>query len=294
MSPRRRFGIRGWQKLEGFYPARTRPGEMLRHYADVAGVVEAENTFSGIPKPERMGEWAQQAPEDFRFDLIAFGGLTLHQRRPGDSGPVTRKSWTEVAVEPPDVLFEDFAGSVAPLAEAEKLGCVILQFPPWFEASEASCAYLGRVRERLDGLPLAAEFRHSSWEVPSQRDATMEHLIDLEIGLVVADFPPENPEWVPPMVAATVDGLAVVRLHGRNADRWPRTQSAPVEPLPYAYSDTELVEWVDRVRALQREVSEVHVLVGTAPLADALDAARRLGAAIDQAEEAEARWGYVP
>ena len=155
MSAKRRFGIRGWQKLEGFYPPRIKPDEMLRHYAEVASVVEADNTFSGIPKPERLAEWVAQTPQDFRFDLIAFGGLTLHQRRPGDSGPVTRQSWTEVAVEPPEVLFEDFAASVAPLAEAGRLGCVILQFPPWFEASEVSRAYLARVRERLDDLPLA-------------------------------------------------------------------------------------------------------------------------------------------
>ena len=83
-----------------------------------ADVVETPNTFSGIPKPERLAEWAEQAPDDFRFDVIAFGGLTLHQRRPGDSGPIGRRSWQDVSVIPPDVLFDDFAQALAPLAEA--------------------------------------------------------------------------------------------------------------------------------------------------------------------------------
>ena len=290
----RRFGIRAWQRLADFYPPRTKPREMLGLYAQAATVVETDNTFAGIPKPERIAEWAAHAPAGFKFDVVAFGGLTLYQRRPGDSGPVTRKSWREVAVEPPDVLFDDFKASIQPLVDAQLLGCVILQFPPWFEAGEASRAYLTRVRERLDGLPVAAEFRHPTWQVPSERDRMLEHLIELEIGLVVADFPEQHPEWVPPIMSATVEDLAVVRLHGRNADRWPRTVMAPVEAMPYEYTDEDLAPWVGRVRELGNDVAEVHVLVGTAPPDDALAVAQRLRAAIEEAEEAEARWGYAP
>jgi len=49
-----------------------------------------------------------------------------------------------------------------------------------------------------------------------------------------------------------------------------------------------------RVRELSEEAAEVHVLVGTTPYAEALDATNRLKSAITEAEEAEARWGYVP
>ena len=294
MSATRRFGIRGWQRLEDFYPPRVKPAEMLGHYAAVADVVETPNTFNGIPKPERLAEWAEQAPDDFRFDVIAFGGLTLHQRRPGDTGPIGRRSWKEVSVIPPDVLFDDFAQALAPLAEAGKLGCVVLQFPSWFGAGDEARDYLGHVSGRLPELPLAAEFRHPSWDVPSQHDATLECLIDLEMALVVADFPPDRPEAGPPTVAVTTDRLSVVRLHGRDGDSWPRTEANPVESMAHTYSDAELAPWVARVRELSEEAAEVHVLVGTTPYAEALDAADRLKTAIAEAEEAEARWGYVP
>ena len=158
-----------------------------------ADVVETPNTFNGIPKPERLAEWAEQAPDGFLFDVIAFGGLTLHQRRPGDTGPIGRRSWQKVSVMPPDVLFDDFAQALAPLAEAGKLGCVVLQFPSWFGAGDEAREYLGHVSGLLPNLPLAAEFRHPSWDVPSQQDATLECLIDLEMALVVADFPPTGP-----------------------------------------------------------------------------------------------------
>lgn len=293
MTPVRRYGTRGWQRLKEIYPARTRPNEMLGIYAQHATVVEAENVFSGIPKPERVQEWVDQSPEGFKFDVVAFGGLTLYQRRPG-ADLRRKKSWTEIAVEPPGVLFDDLRESLNPLQAAGRLGVVILQFPPWFEAGNAGREYLGRVREALADLPLAAEFRHPTWRVPVNYESTLETLIELEIGTVVVDLPSETDEWYPPFDTTTVDDLAVVRLHGQNAEGWARTMQAPVEPVAHTYEDGELAPWVTRVRALGLEASEVHVLVGTAPPDAALAGARALEEAVEAADEAEARWGYVP
>ena len=293
MTAVRRYGTRGWQRLKGIYPARTRPTEMLSIYGEHATVVEAENVFSGIPKPERVQEWVDQSPEEFKFDVVAFGGLTLYQRRPG-ADPRRKKSWTDIAVEPPGVLFEDLRESLAPLQAAGRLGAVILQFPPWFEAGSAGREYLGRVREELPDLPLAAEFRHPTWQVPVNYDSTLETLIELEIGAVVADLPSESDEWYPPFDMTTVDDLAVIRLHGQNAEGWARTVQSPAEPVAYTYEDGDLAAWVARIRSLSLEAAEVHVLVGTAPPDAALASAKALAEAVDAADEAEARWGYVP
>ncbi len=293
MTAVRRYGTRGWQRLKEIYPPRTRPNEMLGIYAEHASVVEAENVFSGIPKAKRVQEWVDHSPDGFKFDVVAFGGLTLYQRRPG-ADPRRKKSWTEIAVEPPGVLFEDLRESLEPLRAAGRLGTVILQFPPWFEAGTAGREYLGRVREALPDLPLAAEFRHPTWQVPVNQETTLETLIELEIGTVVVDLPSETDEWYPPFDMTTVDDLAVVRLHGQNAEAWARTLQSPVEPVAHSYSDVELAPWVSRVRALSEEAAEVHVLVGTAPPDAALASANSVAGAVDAADEAEARWGYVP
>ena len=203
-------------------------------------------------------------------------------------------SWTKTSVEPPTVLFEDLRESLEPLRAAGRLGAVILQFPPWFEAGSAGREYLGRVREELPELPLAAEFRHPTWQVPVNYDTTLETLIELEIGTVVVDLPSETDEWYPPFDMTTVDDLAIVRLHGQNADGWARTIQSPAEPVAYAYSEEALAPWVKRIRALSLEAAEVHVLVGTAPPDAALASAKALAEAVDAADEAEARWGYVP
>ena len=266
---------------------------MLGTYGKHASVVEVETVFSGIPKPERVQEWVDQSPEGLTFDVVAFGGLTLYQRRPSVA-PRHKMSWTKISVEPPSVLFEDLQASLEPLHTTGRLGTVILQFPPWFEAGTAGREYLGRVRDELPNLPLTAEFRHPTWQVPANEESTLETLIELEIGAVVADLPSESDDWYPPFDITTVDDLAVVRLHGQNADGWARTLQSPAEPVPHTYSDTDLVPWVSRIRSLSREASEVHVLFGTAPLDAALVSAKALAEAVDAADEAEARWGYVP
>lgn len=293
MTAVRRYGTRGWQRLKEIYPARTRPNEMLGVYADHATVVEADNIFSGIPKPERVQEWVEQSPDGLRFDVVAFGGLTLYQRRPG-AEPRPRLSWTKISVEPPSVLFEDLRASLEPLRAAGRLGTVILQFPPWFESGTAGREYLGRVREELPDLPLAVEFRNPTWQAPVNQESTLETLIELEIGTVVADVPSESDEWYPPFDMTTVDDLAVVRLHGQNAEGWARTVQSPVEPVAFTYEDGDLAPWVARIRSLSLEAAEVHVLVGTAPPDAALASAKALAEAVDAADEAEARWGYVP
>lgn len=293
MTADRRYGTRGWQRLKDIYPARMRPHEMLGVYAEHATVVEAENVFSGIPKPERVQAWVDQSSDGFKFDVVAFGGLTLYQRRPG-ADPRRKKSWTEIAVEPPSILFDDFRESLEPLRVAGRLGAVILQFPPWFEAGSAGREYLGRVRDELPELPLAAEFRHPTWQVPVNQESTLETLIELEVGTVVADFPSESDDWYPPFDMTTVDDLVVVRLHGQNADGWARTLQSPAEPVAHTYGDADLVPWVGRVRSLSQEAAEVHVLVGTAPPDAALAGAKALAEAVEAADEAEARWGYVP
>ena len=292
MAESQRYGIRGWQRLEEIYPARTHASEMLGLYAKHASVVEAENFFSGIPKPDRINEWVAQSPEGFKFDVVAFGGLTLYQRRPGapDRGV---KSWREVAVEPPDVLFEDFSASVQPLCEAHKLGAIILQFPPWFEAGPEAHEYLARVSEQLAGFPLAVEFRHPTWGVPVNRESTMDVLIELELGVVIADFPMEIDDWSPPFDFATVDSLAIIRLHGQNVENWKRTLTSPVSPLVYEYEGSQLEPWVERIRSIRREVEEIHVLVGTATPDVALLTAKALGETINAADERDSRWGYA-
>ena len=115
-------GTSGWHRLEGFYPPRTRQPDMLSYYAEHFSLVEVATTFQGIPGQERVREWADSVPDDFMFDVLAFGGLTLHQRRPGVAASTAGQKWLEVAVEPPDVIFDEFVSAPRPAGDRGQAG----------------------------------------------------------------------------------------------------------------------------------------------------------------------------
>ncbi len=266
-------GTSGWHRLEGFYPPRTRQPDMLSYYAEHFSLVEVATTFQGIPGQERVREWADSVPDDFMFDVLAFGGLTLHQRRPGVAASTAGQKWLEVAVEPPDVIFDEFVSALAPLATAGKLGIVMLQFPPWFESGRESFEYLARCRERLPDLPLGVEFRSASWFQPASRlEDTLDHLIDLEIALSLSDFPPDRdtPPFCP---GVTVTDVAPVRLHGRREGSWEKIAPTATAIAEFTYGTVELGELAGPVAELAAEADQVHVIFNVQPSTEAIRAA---------------------
>ena len=271
------IGTSGWHRLEGFYPPRTRQSDMLPYYAEHFSLVEIATTFQGIPGEDRVQEWAGSVPDGFQFDVLAFGGLTLHQRRPGLTAPVAGLPWPEVAVEPPDVIFDEFVAAISPLTAAGKLGVLTLQFPPWFDAGPESFRYLQRCRERLPGPRLGVEFRHPSWFLPESRlEDTLDHLIDLEIALSFSDFPPaRNAPLAYPHV--TLAEVAPVRLHGRGGEgEWDRIADTAATVAEYQYSDSDLAALASPVVELAGEADQVHVIFNVLPSDKAVEGATKL------------------
>src|SRR5512132_1197590 len=129
-----------------------------------------------------------------------------------------------------------------PLAEASKLGCVLFQFPPWFRKNRASVDYLRELRERLP-WPIAIEFRGSGWMEAERQSRTLKLLEDLGLAYVSVDEPQGFPSSTPPVVACT-SGLALLRLHGHNAETWEKPNITAAERFRYLYTEDELRGWV--------------------------------------------------
>jgi uncharacterized protein YecE (DUF72 family) len=63
-------GTSGWSYPSwrpGFYPAGTKPGEFLGHYAERLPSVELNSTGYRIPAEDQFRRWAEQTPTAFRF-----------------------------------------------------------------------------------------------------------------------------------------------------------------------------------------------------------------------------------
>lgn len=227
-----------------FYPESIQPREMISYYAKHFRLVEVDVTFYRVPPVKTFDGWVARTPSDFVFDVKAYRQLTRHDRD----------------VEPGKDVFGAFVGALKPLYEANKLGLVLFQFPPWFRLSEENMAYILRCKELMQPYRIAIEFRHSSWLRPDVRERTKQFLQQNDLPYVCVDEPQFPGSTVPPIAFVTSD-VALVRFHGRNKDAWFRRDVSVAERFNYLYSAEELAEWVPKIKQLSESTADVHVLM---------------------------------
>src|SRR5690606_23734523 len=152
---------------------------------------------------------------------------------------------------------ERFHQFLQPLLEANRLGALLLQFPPWFTAKRGNVRRIETLAERWAGVPLAVEFRHESWAALERRQRVLDLLKAHEISLVCTDEPRVNND-VHPLRAVTNPRLALVRFHGRNLSGWTKKRSTVHERFSYLYSSKELSSWVPALKEIASEAETVH------------------------------------
>jgi uncharacterized protein YecE (DUF72 family) len=77
----------------------------------------------------------------------------------------------------------------------------------------------------------------------------------------MVDAPPGMKSSLPAITAVTSPRLAVVRFHGRRTETWEASGIPVVERFRYLYDESELGEWVPRIREAAAQVRETHVLM---------------------------------
>jgi uncharacterized protein YecE (DUF72 family) len=284
-----RIGTASWTDktlLEsGWYPAdAATPEKRLAFYASQFPVVEVDATYYSPPNERNSELWAARTPEDFRFDIKAYGLLTGHPVKVAslykDLRPETEKKnvyATDLDPKAVDEVWQRFLDALAPLHHAGKLGHLLFQFPPWFVISKANKAYILEVVERCRPARAVVEFRHESWLREDNVSETLDFLTSYGIPYVCVDMPQGHKSSVPPVLAVTSD-LAVVRFHG-HSDKW--TSRDIYERFGYHYSQEELAEWAPKIAALAEEAKETHVLMNNCYRDYATSNARQLAQQID-------------
>ena len=147
-----------------------------------------------------------------------------------------------------------FAKGIDPLAEAGKLGALLLQFPWSFKNTDEERAYLIKLIDRFKDYPLIIEVRHASWNTP----AIYEELEKREVGICNIDQPIFKKSIRPS--ALTTSTLGYVRLHGRNYQNWFREKAVRDERYNYLYSLDELEPWIVRIREVGKQSKETYVI----------------------------------
>jgi uncharacterized protein YecE (DUF72 family) len=256
-----------------FYPddART-PEKRLRYYASRFPVVEVDATYYALPTVETARAWVERTPDDFVFDVKAFALMTGHptdvsrlpkafrEALPANLAKVKRVTAAELPAELNDEAWRIFRDAVSPLHDAGKLGAVFMQYAPWVAPARDSPAMIERAIERLNGMPVAVEFRNAEWMAERLRDRTFELLSRLGASYVAVDEPQGTPTSIPPLVQVTQRRLAVIRLHGQRADTWAARGVPAVEKYRYLYSGAELDAWVKKIVEAAGNADNLHVI----------------------------------
>ncbi len=140
------FGTMGfsWKDWVGpFYPPDLASREFLAYYSRIFDTVEIDSTFYGTPRPEVIDRWDAITPPGFKICL-----------------KMPREITHEKGLVGAEQELDKFIKTVRSLGD--KLGVILLQFPPSFDITSygALHAFLGVLPE---DLRFAVEIRHASW-----------------------------------------------------------------------------------------------------------------------------------
>jgi uncharacterized protein YecE (DUF72 family) len=255
-----------------FYPSDCTSAEArLRFYASQFPLVEVDSTYYGMPSASNSALWAERTPDGFTFNVKAFRLLTGHQTArevlPKDVAmaiPETgRKNlfYKDVPAEVLDELWRRYREALEPLRKAGKLGAVLFQFPPWLTRAREAVAHLEECATQMSGYAVAIEFRDSSWLDKKHAPSTLAFLRERELVHVIMDAPPGVTSRAHTVWEVTNPNLALVRLHGRNAQTWNAAGATSASArFNYDYRDDELSELATQIRRIAAHAAKTHVI----------------------------------
>ncbi|TLQ03594.1 DUF72 domain-containing protein [Pediococcus stilesii] len=234
----------------------------LDEYAGHFPVVEVDSSFYAIPSLSNIVNWQHQVPENFKFIFKASRVMTLHDAN-DDEEYLTPERRME---------FTSFRKVMQPLINSQQLESVLFQFPPSFRCDLTNIRYLFEIREMMGNLPIAVEFRNSSWFTKALEADTISYLERLNMINVTVDEPFDGNLGMPLVLQVTSTDKAMFRLHGRNAKGWFNSgKEWRRERTNYRYSTDELNELAKWIKAVAEQVSDVTVIFNNNGNHDAVD-----------------------
>ena len=230
------IGTSGWSYPKGegtwrgyFYPS----GKIneLEYYSQFFNTVEINSSFYRPPNPGFAENWVKRTPKDFLFTVKLWQKFTHPQMYREATGEVAAISQEDIDL---------FNRSIAPLAEADKLGALLAQFPPSFKNDDYGQQILNAVIKTFKQYRLAVELRHRSW---SDEANTARLLQEHKVSWVQIDEP-KFASSVAADIPVTSD-TAYFRFHGRNRENW--WQGDSETRYKYLYSPEEIAELSDKI-----------------------------------------------
>jgi uncharacterized protein YecE (DUF72 family) len=213
----RYVGPSGWSYPDWngvFYPTgRTKTFDALTYVARYFTAVEVNASFYRPIPPKMSAGWVRRVAghDPFKFTFKLHQSFT-HDRAYYSAGDI-----------------REYCEGITPVADASRLGCVLMQFPWSFRRTPQSVDWIRRLAGDFGQFPLAIELRHASWDTPE----TIATLSSLGVGYCNVDQP-ALANCLGPSQHVT-GGVGYVRFHGRRADVWFSRDVAAHERYNYTY-----------------------------------------------------------
>lgn len=241
------IGLTGWSDHELIA---SNPKRKLEDYASHFPFVEIDTSFYGIPTKKSIQSWIDKTPHSFQFIPKAYSSMTMHRDY--------KESYDTM-----EEMFDLYKVRFYPMIAAKRLKAFLFQFPPFFHCSEKNINYLMEVSRLMGTLPVAVEFRHSSWYSKENIESTLKLLKNLFFIHTVVDQPQTPGNSVPKVLQATNNRLTLFRLHGRNYSGWLNASEDPAwraNRTLHDYSLEELDEIKSQALDLQQQSQEVAII----------------------------------
>ena len=260
------IGTAGWSYKDwvpNFYPKQqTKDFNWLQFYAAHFNCVEVNASYYTYLSPKIVEGWIRKIEEvnDFLFTIKLHQDFT-HLRKYDKQG------------------VRMVSENLDKLADAERLGGVLMQFPYSFQFNETNAEYIRQLKESFSNYNQFVEVRHSSWSNKSVYDFFKK----LNISFCTIDQPEIGKAIV--FKPVITNETAYLRFHGRNVDGWKKSVAnfgkeqsyeQQSDRYNYRYSPGELTEVMQKVKEIYGKVKEIYIIMNNHPQGNAVVNAKEL------------------
>jgi uncharacterized protein YecE (DUF72 family) len=226
---------KGW--FGAFYPKVKGKGfDDLQYYSQIFNTVEINFTFYRPPSSAVTTSWVDKTPADFSFAIKLWQKFT-HPTKIG------RKSSEDQWLPATQEDIEEFRSGIQPLAEAGKLGALLLQYPAGFHCTPENQEKIERTLQVFYDYPKVVELRHNSW---NENNPEFRALLEENRASGVLIDEPKFATSIRQNISP-IGEIFYFRAHGRNAQTWWRPKES-WERYDYSYSRDEIKKVAERIK----------------------------------------------
>jgi uncharacterized protein YecE (DUF72 family) len=227
---------KGWRGA--FYPeVKGAKLDELQYYSQIFNTVEINHTFYRPPSKAVASGWAAKTPADFVFSIKLWQKFTHPMK-------ISRKKSEEQWEAATQKDFDEFRAGILPLAEAGKLGALLLQYPAGFHCSPESIEKVEKTLRWFYDYPKVVELRHKSW---SENNEKMRALLEENRASGVLIDEPKFGTSIRQDLQPIGD-IYYFRAHGRNAKAWWNPKES-WERYDYLYSRDEIKKHAEQIKS---------------------------------------------